>query len=33
LDKVLDGFDDLLQKVGLFETCLKHCVRVSLWSS
>lgn len=32
LDKVLDGFDDLLQKVGLFETCLKHCGVVSLCS-
>ena len=33
LDKVLDSFDNLLQKVGLFETCLKHCARVSLPSS
>lgn len=33
LDKVLDGFDNLLQKVGLFETCLKHCARVNLPSS
>ncbi|KAG9721236.1 hypothetical protein KCU73_g14303, partial [Aureobasidium melanogenum] len=28
LDKVLDGFDDLLEKVGLFETCLKHCADI-----
>lgn len=32
LDKVLDGFDNLLEKVGLFETCLKHYERVSIAS-
>ena len=33
LDEVLDGFDNLLEKVGLFETRLKHYERVSIGSS